>query len=44
MERPEFVERLIGGEIEIVEGGEPAFDDEAFESDNDEEFDEFEET
>lgn len=38
---PEFIARLIGGEIEPVEGGEGAFDDEAFmEEDDGEEFEE----
>jgi hypothetical protein len=32
---PEFLARLIGGEIEVVEGGEPAFDDADFEDDAD---------
>lgn len=41
-ERQQFIERLIGGEVEPVEGGEGAFDEEAFEDEEDGE--EFEET
>lgn len=42
--RPEFLERLIGGEVEQVEGGEGAFDDSAYEDGPDEDEGEFEET
>jgi hypothetical protein len=40
----QFLERLVGGEVEQVEGGVGAFDDSAYEDPEDDDDGEFEET